>query len=771
MKVRLAIWAAFVVACLVVVSGTRFTADMSAFLPASPTAAQQLLVDQLRHGPVARLLLIAIAGEPDTAVHRADLSRQLTLRLRAEPGFESVNNGVWSIGAKEQGLLFEYRYLLSDAVEAGRFSIDGLHGAIESSLQALASPMGLAFKDLLVRDPGGELLRMLDRLEPAESPAFVEGVWSSADARRALILVQLRDEGTELDAQEAALAAVRRHFDEAGGSQNKAVRLEISGTARFAVESRARIRADVQRLSAVGSVLILLLLGSVYRSPRLLLLGAVPVASGALASICAVSFAFGQVHGITLGFGIALIGEAIDYAIYVFIQGNHARLWRTIRLGVLTSLIGFSTLLFSDFPGLAQLGLFAITGILTAFLVTWGLLGPMFLTAPVAVSRGLSRRLAATLGVLRRLRALPIAAAVLALATTLVLAQRQPLWESSLGAISPVGDVSKALDATLRSDLKAPDLRYVVAVTAADADQALVGARRAGELLQPLVDGGVLSGFDSPAKLLPDADTQRQRRDRLPDTGSLRETVLAATANTPLRAERLAPFIADVERSRRLEPLGVADVAGTAIGIGVDAMMVTAPGRSTAILPIRARDDGPAALTIDAAAVRAALSAYRQPGAVQLVDIQAESEALYTQYLSEARLLAALGMALIVLVLAVAHPRRLARIILPIGAALSCVIAGLAAAGIGLTILHLVGLLLTVAVGSNYTLFFVDNNDDDPRLLASLALANATTTIGFGVLAFASVPVLNAIGMTVGPGALLCLAFAAMLSARPKTTQ
>jgi predicted exporter len=28
------------------------------------------------------------------------------------------------------------------------------------------------------------------------------------------------------------------------------------------------------------------------------------------------------------------------------------------------------------------------------------------------------------------------------------------------------------------------------------------------------------------------------------------------------------------------------------------------------------------------------------------------------------------------------------------------------------------------------------------------------------------VPVLNAIGMTVGPGALLCLAFAAMLSAR-----
>ena len=170
----------------------------------------------------------------------------------------------------------------------------------------------------------------------------------------------------------------------------------MTGAARFAVESRNRIRGDVERLSAIGTVLILLLLGFIYRSPRLLLLGIVPVATGALASISAVSLAFGHVHGITLGFGIALIGEAIDYAIYIFIQGNHARLWRTIRLGVLTSLIGFSTLLFSGFPGLAQLGLFAVTGVLTASVVTWGLLGPMFvarLGAGAAAARsGAARR-------------------------------------------------------------------------------------------------------------------------------------------------------------------------------------------------------------------------------------------------------------------------------------------------------------------------------------------------------------------------------------------
>lgn len=773
MKIRLAIWLAFVVACLAVISGTRFTADMSAFLPASPTAAQQLLVDQLRHGPVARVLLLAIEGSPETAPQRARLSAALTQRLRDAGAFSSVSNGTQLPGDGDQQLLFEYRYLLGDAVDAGRFTAPGLRAAIGTSLQALASPMGMAYKDLLVRDPGGEMLRAIDRLEPAQTPTLVDGVWSSADGRRALILVQLKEDGTELDAQEAALSTVRRQFDEASEQLRIPAQLAVTGAARFAVESRNRIRSDVERLSAVGSVLILLLLGSIYRSPRLLVLGVVPVATGALASIAAVSLAFGHVHGITLGFGIALIGEAIDYAIYIFIQGHHARLWRTIRLGVLTSLIGFSALLFSGFPGLAQLGLFAVTGILTASVVTWGLLGPMFEKPPVAVPAPLAGLLAATLRLLRRLRWVPATAAAAALATAIALSFERPLWEPSLGALSPVGEASKALDATLRSDLKAPDMRYVVAVTAPDPDQALAGAHRASELLQPLVDDGTLAGFESPSRLLPDQATQRRRRDQLPDPQALHQLVEQATAGTPLKAQRLAPFIEDVERSRRLKPLGIGDVAGTAIGLGIDSMMVSAEGRSTAILPLRAPDSGPHAMTIDAPAVRAAVAGYRQQGTIHLIDIKDESDSLYAQYLDEARLLAGAGVALIVLAIAflqarsTAHPyRRLARVVLPIGAALMCVIAGLAVAGIGLTILHLVGLLLTVAVGSNYTLFFIDNDDDNPRLLASLALANATTIIGFGILGFASVPVLNAVGMTVGPGALLCLGFAAMLSTR-----
>jgi predicted exporter len=87
-----------------------------------------------------------------------------------------------------------------------------------------------------------------------------------------------------------------------------------------------------------------------------------------------------------------------------------------------------------------------------------------------------------------------------------------------------------------------------------------------------------------------------------------------------------------------------------------------------------------------------------------------------------------------------------------------------------LGILHLVGLLLVVAVGSNYALFFdllrhrPDAADDDT--LASLLLANLTTVLSFGLIALSTIPALSAIGRVVAPGALLGLLLAASFAPR-----
>ena len=69
---------------------------------------------------------------------------------------------------------------------------------------------------------------------------------------------------------------------------------------------------------------MVVLLWLAFASLRALAVALLPVATGVLAGIAAVSLGFGQVHGMTLGFGTTLIGEAVDYAIYYLIQARTA---------------------------------------------------------------------------------------------------------------------------------------------------------------------------------------------------------------------------------------------------------------------------------------------------------------------------------------------------------------------------------------------------------------------------------------------------------------
>jgi predicted exporter len=161
-----------------------------------------------------------------------------------------------------------------------------------------------------------------------------------------------------------------------------------------------------------------------------------------------------------------------------------------------------------------------------------------------------------------------------------------------------------------------------------------------------------------------------------------------------------------------------------------------------------------------------------EPGALFL-DLGAESTRLYGEYLDEVIRYSLAGFVAIALLLLVTlrSLRRTLRVLAPLVLAVLLVMATLALLGERLTLLHLVGLLLTVAVGSNYALFFDDGKAvTDTQTLASLLVANATTVIGFGALATATVPVLHAIGVTVGPGAVLALVLSAVLAAPRKAS-
>jgi hypothetical protein len=206
----LLIWVACVVFAAYVVARARYITDLSAFLPANPTAEQQLLVDQLRDGPASRLILIALEG--GDAASRARASVAAAAKLRHDPEFTVVNNGDLAAAPRDREFLFQHRYLLSDSVNVERFSGQGLRAAISDTVDNLASPAGLLFKSLLPRDPTGELLNIIEQLDNARAPRDRDGVWVSPDGARALAVAQTSANGSDSDAQARAIDAIRTAF-------------------------------------------------------------------------------------------------------------------------------------------------------------------------------------------------------------------------------------------------------------------------------------------------------------------------------------------------------------------------------------------------------------------------------------------------------------------------------------------------------------------------------------------------------------------------------
>ncbi len=780
------LWLALMCACVVIISRSQFTTDLSAFLPRNPTPTQQLLLAQIRDGLASRLILTGIEGADAPA--RALLSKQIAQRLRGDAAFVSVNNGEPVSIERDRAFLFSNRYLLSPAVTPARFSVEGLHAALSDSIDLLASPAGLLVRSLLPRDPTGEMMQILEQLGSGTRPRMIEGAWASGDGTRALLLLQTRAAGSDTDAQQRAMTAIRQAFDAARGATSS-TRLVMTGPGVFSVTSRDMIRNQLSHLSVISVALIATLLLLVYRSFTALTLGFLPVVSGALAGVAAVSMGFGEIHGITLGFGTALIGEAVDYSIYLFVQSEQgakgeqsgavqqqwvARFWPTVRLGVLTSICGFASLLLSGFPGLAQLGLYAIAGLIAAAMVTRFVL-PHLLPANfrihdvTAIGRVLSR-LAQRAAALRW-----TAAIVLLVACAILVTQRAHLWNYKLSSLSPVTQADAALDASLRADMGAPNVRYMVVVTGATRESVLQACERVSTILQTQVDHGELTGFDSPSRFLPSELTLRARLASLPAHAELESRMTQAVQGLPVRAQLFKPFLADVATTRSQPLLQAADLEQTSMAMAVNALLLQQDQQWSALLPLTA----PTTRDINAGRIRAALAATGATG--EFVDMKAESDKLYSGYLQEAILLSLGGLAAIVgmLLAACRSLWRVARVVAPLVAAVITVTAGLALFGQQLTILHLVGLLLVVAVGSNYALFF-DRPEHlqlassvepalaappvSPRTLASMLLANLTTVAGFGLLAFSNVAVLQAMGVTVAPGVILALIYAAIFA-------
>ncbi|WP_279497950.1 MMPL family transporter [Aeromonas veronii] len=156
------------------------------------------------------------------------------------------------------------------------------------------------------------------------------------------------------------------------------VELLRRGTLFYSQHASSLAEQDISTIGLGSLIGVIVLIWLAFRSVRALLLSLLPLTMGMLWGLGAVLLVFGEIHVFTLVISSSLIGISIDYAIHFLserrLHGHEtpaqtrAHLLPGLSLALLTTLIGYALLWLAPFPGLQQLAICALAGLLAAFL-------------------------------------------------------------------------------------------------------------------------------------------------------------------------------------------------------------------------------------------------------------------------------------------------------------------------------------------------------------------------------------------------------------------
>lgn len=747
------VWLAVVIILLTVLAfRLQLSFDLAAFLPRHGGAAAEVLLQQLGSGPGSRILVLGISGGSEA--ERVDASQTLQSGLSESKLFVQVLNGEAGTASDSVPEPIHSAYPLMKDLD---YRPEALSAALQARLQDLALAGGRELASLVAVDPYLASLELLQQLAVGDS---VGELWQADDGSMVL-LAETRAAGTDLAAQESAMQVARQLFADLPG--NAKLKLEITGVGPFGVELQQSIRAEATLRSCLASLAVVLVLLLIFRSFRMLLLVAVPVAVGFLAGLLAVSLVFDQVHGITLAFGITLLGVVVDFPIHLFTHQSSAvkgssmeGFWRTLWLGASSTALAYLAMVFSGASGLAQLGLFSAVGVMTAVVVTHSWL-PTLLPPSAAPHLPSTARSAAT--TMPRLSwYLALLATVLA-GGYLALTQSGSPWDDRLSALSPVSPDRVEQDRQLRSASASFSMRYQLQLQGDSLEELLQRCEQLQPQLMEAVAEALLSDWSAACMLLPSAQTQQDRLARIPEPAEMQATMQKVVAASAFNAEAFEPFEQVLQAARAAYPLTPEDFASGPLAAWLAAHLLQVDGHWFGLVNLA-----------DPSADELAREVGGWGPGVAWVDLQQASQDMMQAFRKEAsRAVAVAGLAiLLILVAARTRPGRLVWIALTAASSLTVTAAVIIVTHGAINLVHLVALLLVLGLGLDYSLFLSREDDSADTGLArrSVLACSLSTTLAFGVLALSSIPMLRYIGLTVAVGSLSAFLLAVLGSWR-----
>ena len=755
---------------LFIAARLEVTTGLDHFLSDASEVDLAVISSRMMDSPTTRSMVLFVRG-PDLPA-ALDATRIWRETLAQHPEVETVRLGPDpALADVVTDLYFPRRYFFSrdaKAATADLASPAGLRTAAHRLRDELSSPRAGFIKEIAADDPLLAFPDLLDRFREQVQGRLkiVNGQFAVPEENAGVILLTTRHSAFASSFQNALEDFILQSFTALQADSSAALELKRSGIHRFAVTSERRGISESQQISTISMLAIAAIFMVFFRSPTLLVAAVLPLGTGILVATTVSILIFDQLHLMTVVFGSTLIGICIDYPIHYICHqtlmpardgpmSSMRRVWPAISMGAFTTVAGFGGLAWSDFPGIRELGVFAMVGILGALLATRAIL-PSLIPAtpsPNSVRRRAAMSLARGLEGLRLHRvglrigfavALVLVCAVLPFVT----------WNDDVFSLNiPIDKTWAEEDHEVRQWLSQMDMgRFVVAI--GDDDEQ--GIERNDAVYDRIVaarDRGLLEDFRSLHVFLPSVQAQERNFADLRDTPDLATRYLDTLEAVGFRRDAFRGF----EETLQSEPpaaLRFSDFTGTPLADLVGPFRVELEDRVAFLTFLKGVGDGEA--------IKEAIAGL--PG-VYYFDQQSFIGELYGRYRARVMLLVASGLVAVALLLFVRFRslRDTIATLAPAVAAAATTLAILCLTGSSINLLHLLGLLLVLSIGVDYAIFLVSTHrsgEGQEATLLSLCIACASTCVSFGMLSLSDFPALHALGVTTGLGTLLSLLFA-----------
>lgn len=519
-----------------------------------------------------------------------------------------------------------------------------------------------------------------------------------------------------------------------------------TGTLFYAAYGTQSARDEISTIGIGSLVGIILLILLVYRSVLPLALALLSISCGLLVAFVVTVAVFGKVHLFSLVFGASLIGVSIDYAFHYLTERLVTKdnwqpdlalkhIFNAITLGLITSLIGYLGLLIAPFPGLQQLSLFSVIGLLAAYLTVvccYPFLTKTASTAAVPKLALFSRWL--SLWQNPRLRFfLPVSLLIFSFIGFSTLR-----FDDDIRQLQTLPEDLKAQEAEIKTVSGVGQNQQLLLVRANSEQALLTRLEEAGEQLTRWKKDKVLSDYQSIAQYVPSEKTQKENFKLVESLYRRQGDLLSGQLNfsTPIRFDN------------QFKLLTVADFLSSTVSQSLGFLWLKEiEGVHSAVILLNQVNDPKT--------VKSFINLHDD---LTYLDKADEVSHIFKKYRVQISKLLIGAYGLISLLLIWRYGLKLGILVISPPVIAACVgLAVTSVAGIAITIFNLLALILILGIGIDYTLFFAEQKKwhAAKHTLLAITLSAFTTVLSFGLLSLSETQAIHGFGITLLSGIIV----------------